>query len=401
MRPAIVWGASLGSLLLHVFGAWRVSLEAPRTPARVADARGVELTLVELSPSGPATRDSLPLPAPPPVIDRTTGEHDRRSRTSSARASLSEGAPEISVASEPSSASSAGVDDERVALAPTAVPTDLDAAPVGAEAPATREVARSQAGMATPYGLSPAAAAATLADELLAAPSARSCRRAFADAALGCDDAAPSAGERLQRSLDDAATRIPHLAPRPPPEIKRDTNGDYHYEGTAFTGLIRRDGTVSITDRANIQSAPIPLGGTFDLYDAIEKHVLGKELYSAEKRWFLEHTAELRHTLSDAAHATRLAQGSLRLRGRLEAIVRDGSLPDARKRELVFELWDDCAPDGVGEQAQRVVEQFIRERMAAGSPLAYDSAELARLNRGRASVRAFDPYAVSDAGAPG
>jgi len=386
VRPAIVWGALGLSLLLHAAWAWRVSSGTQRrVKQRSVDEQPVELTLVELPrPTAPVhaphlqANSSLPEPAEPLRAPR--------SRIEPKDSPLADHVTGLAAATQPSEA--------------TAVSAQRAASPASADVgTAGNETAR-PAATAT-HGLSPSAAAATLADELFAAPRQNACRSAFASGTARCDDAAPSAEQRLQQSLDDAATRIPHLARRPPPELKRDPNGDYHYDGRVFTALIRRDGSVSFADRSVVQSAPIPIGGTFDLMDAVEKYVLDKQLYPAEKRWFLEHTAELRRTLSDEAHAARLAQGSLHLRGRLETIIGDRGLSDARKRELVFELWDGCAPDGIGEQAQHIVEQFIRDHMPPGSPLAYAPTELARLNRGRASVHAFDPYAPADAGAPG
>ena len=399
MRPAILWGALGVSLLLHASWAWRSPRDAGQPGHRSSAEESVELSLVELADST-AAQGAAPLQASSAVTEPAAVQRDPRSRIEPKRRPLAEPAPELAAVPQSSTATGTPADQEARALAPTAVPADRGAPPASAGGvTAANDPARAAATAVN--GLSPSAAAATLADEVFAAPRQNACRSAFPSGTPRCDEVAPSAEQRLQRSLDDAATRIPHLAGRPPPALKRDANGDYHYDGRVFSALIRRDGSVSLTDRSVVQSAPIPIGGTFDLMDAVEKHVLGKELYAAEKRWFLEHTAELRRTLGGEAHAARLAQGSLHLRGRLEAILRDRALPDARKRALVFELWDDCAPDGIGEQAQHIVERFIRDHMPPGSPLAYDPAELARLNHGRASVRAFDPYAPVDAGTPG
>jgi hypothetical protein len=385
VRPAIV-GVALGlSLLLHAFWVWRLSRGALETVRQRSDERPIELTLVEL-PRPTAVPLAPRRPVSAAAFEPKATQRAPHLRIEAKQAPLADLASEQDGATQPSGL--------------TAVPADPEARSERAgEGTAATEAARAPA--AALNGLSPAAAASTLADELFAAPRANACRSAFSGEAPRCDDAVPSPAQRLQQSLDDAATRIPHLAQRPPPALKRDANGDYHYDGKVFTALIRRDGSVAFSDRAVVQAAPIPIAGSFDLTDAVEKHVLGKELYPAEKRWFLHHTAELRRTLSDDAQAARLAQGSLHLRGRLHAIVDDRRLSDASKRERVFELWDDCAPDGIGERAQEIVEQFIRDRMPPGSSLAYDSAELARFNRGRASLRAFDPYTHADAGAPG
>jgi hypothetical protein len=251
--------------------------------------------------------------------------------------------------------------------------------------------------------LSPSTTASLYAREIAAAAAQTpSCRNAFPDAGAACGQPTERDGaERLQATLSDAAKRIPHLAPRPAPVLKRSADGSYRYAGHVFTAVIRADGSVSITDRpAAVQLGPLAIGGHFDLTDAIEK-AMGKEIYSSEKRWFLDETAELRRSLSDADHARKLARGSLRLRGQLEGILDDSALPAARKRELIFELWDGCAPDDVGAQAQRIVEQFVREHLPPGTPLAYTPAELAELNRRRLSERVFEPYLRGDAGAPG
>ena len=119
-------------------------------------------------------------------------------------------------------------------------------------------------------------------------------------------------------------------------------------------------------------------------------------VYSAEKRRFLEDTEALRTQLEEEDRKHVLSRGRLRLRGKLEHILADGGLSPLQQRIAVFELWDDCAADEVGREAQRLVEAFVRERMPRASSLGYTDAELAELNQRRVSPHRFDPYAQPD-----
>jgi hypothetical protein len=254
--------------------------------------------------------------------------------------------------------------------------------------------------------LSPRAAALTLRDELPPA-TAGGCRVRAQDAdaaqCLASDAAEASAAERLQRTLQQAAARSPDSQGRPPPALKRKLDGSYEYAGHVGRARIRRDGTVEFEDRVNdIDVSDGRLTITWDWTDTVEKHVLGKPLYPAEKRWFLEQTAEFRETLARAELARGLERGALRMRGQLLAIVDDPLRSAGDKRRAVFALWDDCADDEIGRQGQALVEAFVRERMPADSALGFQQAELDALNAQRVSSRRFNPYrATIDGGSPG
>jgi hypothetical protein len=70
----------------------------------------------------------------------------------------------------------------------------------------------------------------------------------------------------------------------------------------------------------------------------------------------------------------------------------------AGRKQGLFELWDDCAEAGDPEvvaavhAAGRMVIDFIRAHLPAGSAGAYTPAELAALARTRHSQAAFTPY---------
>jgi hypothetical protein len=207
--------------------------------------------------------------------------------------------------------------------------------------------------------------------------------------------------DRLQGALEQSAARIPHLDRRDGPHLVHKPDGSYEYEGPVFTARIAPDGSVDFRDHASkfVGFGPGTIVFSFDITDAVEHGLMGKPLYPAEKRWFLEQTETFRDQVTRDYRA-RLFGGAARgLRGKLLAIVGDARLTPADKRARVFALWDDCADDEVGTRAQDIVERFVRENMPEGSALAFEQEELARFNARRASRRAFAPYTqAADAG---
>jgi hypothetical protein len=264
-----------------------------------------------------------------------------------------------------------------------------------------------------PVDLSPRASALSMLDALAPDKQGACSPEAHDELARApqCELAGPDEAasvERLQRALAASATEGPHLRGRPAPQLRRHADGTYQYRGHVFDARIARDGSVAFRDRTTGAwvglgfDMKVTLNVPFDLNDKVDK-LQGKELYPAEKRWFLEQTEAFRDELAQAHQSDLRARMPQLVRGHLRSIVADPVLTPADKRNAVFALWDDCADDDVGLSAQKLVEAFIREHMPEGSALAYDRTELERLNAIRASRRAFDPYAVSDAGvsAPG
>lgn len=282
---------------------------------------------------------------------------------------------------------------------PAAVSTATAAAAASLPSPAARS--------SSALDLRPTTAAQNFERALMANPANGVCGlRAQPRDAERCPDRVARAdpGERLQRSLGAAAGFRPALERRPPPELHHQIDDSYRYEGPVFRARIAKDGTVSFTDQPNFSASLLPymngqfvlgIGGRFDINDAIDS-AQGAELYPAEKRWFLEQTADLRRELATRARSEALATGARQLRGEIEHILDDASLSPAQKRARVFALWDSCSPDDTGSLGQQVIEDFVRERMPRGSELGYGEQELAVLNRNRASHRRFDPYARAD-----
>lgn len=357
-RGGLLWSL-LASLVLHLVIAVRLRREG--APPSHPPPSAVELAIIESAPARPE-RPSVAVVAPDPA-ERSVAP--RAPRTP----------PHVPA---------------------PAAPESVPAPPAVADGPASPPDTK-PSGAA--IDVSPSAAAATLAGELARAPREPVCatpaRPNAADTAhceLPADDTRPA--ERLQEHVERAASTIPHLAKNPPPRLRRDTNGEHHYEGIGFTALIRKDGSFVLTDRGAASVAPIPIAGTFDL-----DRMMDPNIYSAEKRRFLEETEALRAQLAEQERERVLAHGRLRLRGKLEGILADAALSPVQKRAAIFDLWDDCAEDATGSEGQRLVEAFVRERMPRGSSLAYGEEELAQLNVRRVNARPFDPYAPRDGGA--
>ncbi len=92
----------------------------------------------------------------------------------------------------------------------------------------------------------------------------------------------------------------------------------------------------------------------------------------------------------------------------------DSELPVERRREMLFERWDDCAEtDGApdmpvvraeqaatailhngGARARAMIIDFTRRELPEGSAGAFPPAQLDRLNARRRSTARFDPYAA-------
>lgn len=125
----------------------------------------------------------------------------------------------------------------------------------------------------------------------------------------------------------------------------------------------------------------------------------------------LTESARVLAAIAEAAEITE--QRLAALDGELEALWADASKPASERRRLLFERWDECeeAPGDVldraakgisetdaergrgGEELRRRIEAFVRQVAPAGSPQAFDAAELSRLNARRSSRQRFDPYA--------
>ena len=203
--------------------------------------------------------------------------------------------------------------------------------------------------------------------------------------------------EALSASLR-ADTRAGHLSRRGPPELHRRRDGSYDYDGAGFRARISPDGRVEFSDREGmdydgggdlerVASARFRFGGLSDRMDQRR----GNDPYAAERSWFMRETETLRHRLEQETRSHDMERALRSLRGRLIVLWRDDDRPAEAKREAIFRMWRDCAPDEEGARARAVIEAFVRERLPRGTPGAYPEDELERINRTLTGA-GFRPY---------
>lgn len=173
-------------------------------------------------------------------------------------------------------------------------------------------------------------------------------------------------------------------------ELVEQKDGTYRTDATTFTAKIAKDGTVAFDDKPNLQIHG--LSGTFDATDAILR-AHGQDPYASAKRAFLDRTRDQRFELGKVDRREQLGRSAELMRANLErvwTITRD----PAQRKQLAFELWDDCAETGDdrlvegGAAARAFLVRFVQVKLAQR----YTEAELAQLNAHRHSRATFDPY---------
>ncbi|MEZ4385250.1 MAG: hypothetical protein R3A79_28235 [Nannocystaceae bacterium] len=175
-------------------------------------------------------------------------------------------------------------------------------------------------------------------------------------------------------------------------------------------------GTAGSPSTAHLSIAPSPGGGLpSPLIFGVGGRFGPSLLSDRVKADFLRDTFELRLSLARKAERRRLVAALSGIQESLERIWRDPTTPLERRRELLFERWDECldalppnrdpsltddlvAPmeelrHRAAEEARRQILRFIRDRAPQGSDAAFTAAELRRLNARRRSVETFAPYA--------
>jgi len=148
-----------------------------------------------------------------------------------------------------------------------------------------------------------------------------------------------------------------------------------------------RDGTVAIVQ------------GNFDVTDSIMR-AAGQDPYRAQRMKMLDETREQRLTLAARDRTARREAELAALPRELRNIWKDGARSAQERRQIIFQLWDECQEPTEGEaegsatgaRARRQIVLFIRDHLAEGSIDAYPKEEIATLNLARQSRQRFDPY---------
>jgi hypothetical protein len=185
-----------------------------------------------------------------------------------------------------------------------------------------------------------------------------------------------------------------------------------HAAGSGVTAKVANDGAITFTGPDVVEDVKVEVlpghgilpGGLFvtgkpDFNDQVLR-AMGEDPYAYAKKKYREASFEDRVCLAEKAALGRKQEGLFRLKERLEQLQRQPGLSQAQRRELVFEMWDECGevPDSdkaepdLGAAARATILAFIRRAFPADGPQAFATSELAALNRRRSSRLPFDPY---------
>jgi hypothetical protein len=188
--------------------------------------------------------------------------------------------------------------------------------------------------------------------------------------------------------------------------------GRYKKKRPQFKADIASDGQVKFHDNERwddeLYADPhegVGYRAVFDITDELMR-MHGDDPYWAEKLRFLNETREERDGMALVARAERVRQAIGRLPEVLDAIWNESRWTVPYRRQLLFDLWDECVDDGPEDlvqaalQARLTIEAFVRENLPRGSDAAFTDDELTRLNASRSSRREFRPYRDRDTAHP-
>jgi hypothetical protein len=166
---------------------------------------------------------------------------------------------------------------------------------------------------------------------------------------------------------------------------------EYKYDGKAFSAHIASDGQVSF-DNKSIRDFK-GLSGGFDVTDLIMRG-RHEDPYRYQKEKFMHATEALRTKLAQSALRDRQRASLDGLPSHLERIWRAPRSAKER-RALLFALWketltSDAEMIDAAKEARGLIEEFVRQRLPAGSEDGFTDEELERYNRG-SSIK-FTPY---------
>jgi hypothetical protein len=176
-------------------------------------------------------------------------------------------------------------------------------------------------------------------------------------------------------------------------ELVRQKDGTYESQKETYVAKVERDGTVHLHDKPNWQQQSL-FFAKFDVTDALMRSHKD-DPYAADKLRYLDRTRDQRVRIGKeyrkevAAHA-----GDYMTRNLMAAW---GSTTDlAKRKQMMFDLWDDCAETGddqqiaAGHAARVLVERWIQMKLVG--PNVYTAAELLAFNKKRTSKQPFAPY---------
>jgi hypothetical protein len=185
--------------------------------------------------------------------------------------------------------------------------------------------------------------------------------------------------------------------------------GRYEKKTPQFRARIDPDGKVHFGDSPFFTGPPTynnpAEGGVgfkvgFDLTDSLMR-AHGMDPYWSAKLAYLEETSDERNGMAVVERGAKIRASLARMPVFLDKVWRDPRYSAAERRQVLFELWDECAEDGpddivrAGREVRSTIEAFVRRHLPPGSADAFDDDELVRLNAKRGSKREFHPYTAA------
>jgi hypothetical protein len=167
-------------------------------------------------------------------------------------------------------------------------------------------------------------------------------------------------------------------------------------------GVSTGTGSPTIAKKSGEQKEPegrvfTIVSGGFGVTDAVMRWA-GQDPYNARKAAFLEETFDERVEIGTVHRAKQLDQADAIIIRHLDHMWRRDDLELAEKKELVFELWDECAESGGenlqagGAKARAALYRWIDTHLPAGGDAAFTADELDGFNDRRRSKARFAPY---------
>ncbi len=175
----------------------------------------------------------------------------------------------------------------------------------------------------------------------------------------------------------DREALVAALDRRDAEELVAQNDGTFTADHTTYTAKVARDGTVTLHDKPGVG-----LGSIGDPY-------------ASAKLGFLDRTRDQRIEVGKIYRREQLARSVELMTANLDRLW--ATTTDlATRKELVFELWDDCAETGdddvvdAGAAARAALARYVQVKLRGADR--YTASELARLNTHRQSKAVFDPY---------
>ena len=198
----------------------------------------------------------------------------------------------------------------------------------------------------------------------------------------------------LRSPMPSLPPPTPAQAPEVQPGLAPVGDGSYVWRGIGFVAEVDPDGRVHFVGGDDVEVGPWSLswGG------------YGSQVH--DKNEMLKVTFDDRVRLRAHAESVRMRAALESLPDYLFAIWRWRGWSYALRRQILFQLWDECAEEGEGfrvaggRSARHTIEEFVRTFLPENSPYGYRRDELARLNARRESRDAFTPYVVLTASIP-